>query len=112
MDWLNSDLSPVVYGDIALSINTEYNTIQQITAFQENNGRRPPYGEISNGPNHLMNVTTKNMLLHKDTVIGQLPEIESIKVLFQSQNGSSHPILGEKDNRVHKAAISCHEGQS
>ena len=27
-DWLNSALSPVVYGDIALSINTQYNTIQ------------------------------------------------------------------------------------
>ena len=25
-DWLNSALSPVVYGDIALSINTQYNT--------------------------------------------------------------------------------------
>ena len=27
LDWLNSALSPVVYGDIALSINTQYNTI-------------------------------------------------------------------------------------
>ena len=26
-DWLNSAFSPVVYGDIALSINTQYNTI-------------------------------------------------------------------------------------
>ena len=26
-DWLNSALTPVVYGDIALSINTQYNTI-------------------------------------------------------------------------------------
>ena len=26
-DWLNSALSPIVYGDIALSINTQYNTI-------------------------------------------------------------------------------------
>ena len=26
-DWLNSALSPVVYGDIALSINTQYSTI-------------------------------------------------------------------------------------
>ena len=26
VDWLNSALSPVVYGDIALSINTQYNT--------------------------------------------------------------------------------------
>ena len=25
LDWLNSALSPVVYGDIALSINTQYN---------------------------------------------------------------------------------------
>ena len=25
VDWLNSALSPVVYGDIALSINTQYN---------------------------------------------------------------------------------------
>ena len=23
-DWINNDLSPVVYGDIALSINTQY----------------------------------------------------------------------------------------
>ena len=29
-DWLNSALSPVVYGDIALSINTQYNTIQYL----------------------------------------------------------------------------------
>ena len=30
MQWdeLNSALSPVVYGDIALSINTQYNTIK------------------------------------------------------------------------------------
>ena len=27
-DWLNSALSPVVYGDIALSINTQYNITQ------------------------------------------------------------------------------------
>ena len=29
-DWLNSALSPVVYGDIALSINTQYNTMQYL----------------------------------------------------------------------------------
>ena len=29
VDWLNSALSPVVYGDIALSINTQYNTTLQ-----------------------------------------------------------------------------------
>ena len=28
LDGLNSALSPVVYGDIALSINTQYNTIK------------------------------------------------------------------------------------
>ena len=33
-------------------------------------------------PVHLMNVTAKSMLLHKDTAIGQL---ESIKVLFESE---------------------------
>ena len=27
-DWLNSPLSPVVYGDIAQSINTQYNTLK------------------------------------------------------------------------------------
>ena len=26
-DWLNSAFSPAVYGDIALSINTQYNTM-------------------------------------------------------------------------------------
>ena len=31
--WLNSALSPVVYGDIALSINTQYNTIQYSKRF-------------------------------------------------------------------------------
>ena len=30
-DGFNSALSPVVYGDIALSINTQYNTIQCLT---------------------------------------------------------------------------------
>ena len=29
-DWLNSALSPVVYGDIVLNINTQYNTIVEI----------------------------------------------------------------------------------
>ena len=28
LDWLNSALSPVVYGDIALSINTQYKVKQ------------------------------------------------------------------------------------
>ena len=27
-DWFDSTLSPVVYGDIALSINTQYNAVQ------------------------------------------------------------------------------------
>ena len=30
-DWLNSALSPVVYGDIVLSINTQYNTKKNVT---------------------------------------------------------------------------------
>ena len=29
LDWLNSAVSPVVYGDIAPSIKTQYNTIQK-----------------------------------------------------------------------------------
>ena len=35
VNWLNSALSPVVYGDIALSINTQYNTIQYNTKKSE-----------------------------------------------------------------------------
>ena len=33
VNWLNSALSPVVYGDIVLSINTQYNTIQYLGRF-------------------------------------------------------------------------------
>ena len=33
LDGLNTALSPVVYGDIALSINTQYNTILRIPSY-------------------------------------------------------------------------------
>ena len=32
LDGLNSVLSPILYGDIALSINTQYNTIHTLWA--------------------------------------------------------------------------------
>ena len=61
-------------------------------------------------PVHVINVTAKSVLLHKDTVIGQLSELESIKVLFESENSPSHSIPGKKIDRVCKAAISKHTG--
>ena len=41
-DGLNSALSPVVYGYIALSINTQYNTIQYNTIAVENGKEMNP----------------------------------------------------------------------
>ena len=43
-------------------------------------------------PVHLMNVSAESLFLHKDTVVGQLSEVDSISLLFESESSSSPPI--------------------
>ena len=60
-------------------------------------------------PVHLMNVSAESLLLHKDTVVGQLSEVDSISLLFESESSSSPPIPG-KIKKVHTAAVHEHTG--
>ena len=56
-----------------------------------------------------MNVSAESLLLHKDTVVGQLSEVDSISLLFESESSSSPPIPG-KIKKVHTAAVHEHTG--
>ena len=60
-------------------------------------------------PVRLMNVSAESLLLHKDTVVGQLSEVDSISLLFESESSSSPPIPG-KIKKVHTAAVHKHTG--
>ena len=46
-------------------------------------------------PGRLMNVSAESLLLHKDTVVCQLSEVDSISLLFESESSSSPPIPGK-----------------
>ena len=60
-------------------------------------------------PVRLMNVSAESLLLHKDTVVGQLSEVDSISLLFESENNTSPPIP-DKIKKVHTVAVNKHKG--
>ena len=57
-------------------------------------------------PIRLMNVTNEDVVLRKDTNIGQLSEVESTKILFESESDPGQAVIRDDVVGVHQLAIS------
>ena len=61
-------------------------------------------------PIHLMNVTNEDVVLRKDNNIGQLSEVESTKILFESESDPGQAVIRDDVVVVHQLAISKSSG--
>ena len=61
-------------------------------------------------PIHLMNVTNEDVVLRKDNNIGQLSEVESTKILFESESDPGQAVIRDDVVGVHQLAISKSSG--
>ena len=57
-------------------------------------------------PIRLMNVANEDVVLQKDTNIGQLSEVESTKILFESESDPGQAVICDDVVGVHQLAIS------